>query len=304
MHSEVYIVIVTYNAMPWLKKCLKSTQPFKVIVVDNCSQDGTVEYIKNNFPQVKVLQQKTNHGFGKANNIGISWALSKGAEFVFLLNQDAYLLSDCIQIMLKVTKDLPEYGILCPVHLDGTGERLDARFSNCVNYSSNPDIFSDLILQKEVQPVYEVPFVNAAGWLIHKNCLTKIGGFDPIFFHYGEDDNYCQRLMYHGFKLGVVSKALMIHDRESREPVEYELYSPDYLKRKERSYKIVYADVNNNIDMSPAKKKLVKSVIKSFFLCRFSRVQYYWKELRMLQNIEPEIKSSRKRNREIGSHYL
>ena len=208
MNSKVSVIIVTYNAIPWLNKCLGSIDfdQYKVVVVDNCSKDETVTFIRNNYPSVKLFPEQENLGFGQGNNKGISYALQQGAERVFLLNQDAYLIHDCLEQLINLQKKHPDYGILSPVHTNATVTRLDRNFSIYVRFDRNPDFYSDHVLSNELDEVYEVPYVNAAGWLISKECLMTVGGFDPIFFHYGEDDNFCQRVHYHSYKIGVVPK--------------------------------------------------------------------------------------------------
>ena len=73
-----------------------------------------------------------------------------------------------------------------------------------------------VLLEKERTAVVRSEFVNAAAWLVTADCLRKAGGFDPIFFHYGEDDNYAQRVIHWGFGIGVLTCATIRHDRESR----------------------------------------------------------------------------------------
>src|SRR5690606_28048723 len=89
----IYTVIVTYNGMKWIGDCLESLCQSSilsnVIIVDNNSEDNTVGYLKEKFPEAVILPQNQNLGFGKANNLGISYALENGADFVFLFNQDA-----------------------------------------------------------------------------------------------------------------------------------------------------------------------------------------------------------------------
>lgn len=82
--------------MQWLQKCLDSCKGYQVIIVDNNSTDGTVSFIKENFPNIHLIPQTENLGFGQANNIGIKYALEQRAEYVFLLNQDAYLQEGCL----------------------------------------------------------------------------------------------------------------------------------------------------------------------------------------------------------------
>jgi GT2 family glycosyltransferase len=307
MIDKVYIVIVTYNGMQWLSKCLESTKGHALIVVDNNSNDGTVDFIKANYPEIILLEQTENLGFGQANNIGISRALSKGAEYVFLLNQDAYLLEDALNSLVDFQKNNSEYGILSPIHINTEKDKLDFGFANYLNFKINPYFISDAIISNPIRVVYDVPFVNAAAWLISKSCIENVGGFDPIFFHYGEDINYSQRVIYHGFKIGVLSKNFVIHDRELRKNKTIVPYSEGYLKYQERSYKIKYADVNNdnflnsfNYRVNKFKKEIIKSVLTFNFL-KFKQAK---SELSLLKSIKSEIIDSRSTNIKKGNHYI
>lgn len=98
---RIAVVILTYNPKKWLHKCLisleQSTIDLNVIVVDNKSTDGTNHIIKNDFPDVTLVEAKENQGFGKGNNVGIKIAINIGADYVFLLNQDAWIEPDTIK---------------------------------------------------------------------------------------------------------------------------------------------------------------------------------------------------------------
>ena len=107
----VHIVIVTYNGMSWLPKCLDSIPDgMPTIVVDNASTDQTCFYIQKEHPAVHVLAQKENLGFGRANNLGIQKALDEQTDAVFLLNQDAYLQKTVSQRLLKRIKLIQNTG--------------------------------------------------------------------------------------------------------------------------------------------------------------------------------------------------
>lgn len=215
--KKIFVIIVTYNGMKWIDKCLhsltKSTIPLIPIIIDNNSTDETVEYIYSHFPEIHLINTGENLGFGKANNVGIKYALEHNADGVFLLNQDAYIFPDTIEKLLPF---MDSYGIVSPIHLDGGGTRLDRGFINTLRMSPNmlPLLIEDLLLNRKCQSrIYEVPFINAAAWLLSKETLNKIGGFDPIFFHYGEDENYCHRILFHQMKVGFVSSSFVCHDR-------------------------------------------------------------------------------------------
>lgn len=218
MNQTIFTVIVTWNGMKWLKECMdsirRSTVPVKTIVIDNGSTDDTCDFISRNYPEVILCRAGKNLGFGQANNVGIRYAYDNGADYVYLLNQDAYIYPDMFERLLAVAED-PSHsnlGILSPLHVHGSRAKLDAQFKGYLRA-----IGTDFIEDKSVgQPkdVYCVECVPAAGWFIPRSTIEKIGGFDPIFFHYGEDHHYAYRINYHGLKVGVVPSAMMVHDRE------------------------------------------------------------------------------------------
>ena len=216
---NIYIIIVTYNAMKWAEKCFsslrKSSISVKTIVVDNGSTDGTQEYVKTNFPEVHFIQSPENLGFGKANNIGIEIAYKDGADFFYLMNQDAWIYEDSIQRLLEVYYQYPkkdEIGILSPMHLDGSEKKLDLHFENYLGkYVKNNRLLSDLFLHQQAL-WYEIDFINAAHWFLPKETVEKIGGFNPFYFHYGEDYDYVNRILFRKKKILVCPGARVVHD--------------------------------------------------------------------------------------------
>lgn len=213
---KIYSVVVTYNGKKWYDKCIgsliNSNVPVDVVVVDNASTDGTVEYLSHNYPSLHLICNKNNLGFAKANNIGIQYAISNGADYVFLLNQDAWVEVDTIKILLKTFNDNENVGIASPMHLNAEYTKLDKGFCNYLGSECISDAY-----MKKLKPYYSVPFVNAAAWLMSKSCIYKVGGFDTCLFkHYGEDDNYAQRVYYHGLKIMINTQCTICHDREYR----------------------------------------------------------------------------------------
>lgn len=304
-NDKIHIVIVTYNAMPWIQKCLESTLPYPVIVVDNSSVDDTVVFIRNNFPSVTLLPQKNNLGFGKANNIGIAKALELKAKAVFLLNQDAYLIDNCLDKLWTIQQAAPNYGILSPIHINGKQTKLDSGFSKYVKNTQNSDFFSDFVL-KNIQTVYDVPFVNAAGWLLSEKCITTVGGFDPLFFHYAEDDNYCHRVLYHGLKVGVVSDAFLIHDREDRKTPKIAPFSKQYFDLAERKYKLRLSNINISFEeeYSRIEKELKKIRFKKILKFQWAKALLVQKQLNRLAQFEKQIISHRAKSASLGRTYL
>ncbi|MBI3883899.1 MAG: glycosyltransferase family 2 protein [Sphingobacteriales bacterium] len=207
--------------MEWLKKCLwslrQSEYPCHIICIDNRSTDNTVSFIKNNFPDITLIEAEKNLGFGQANNIGLQLALQANAQHVFLLNQDAWINNDTIAILVKAQTNNPEWGIISPIHLNGSGDKMDIYFQQYLIQSDieHPTNYDTLSFPGK-NTIINTKFVNAAAWLISSNCINKVGGFDPIFFHYGEDTNYVQRVLNIGFKIGIHTGCSIYHDRENR----------------------------------------------------------------------------------------
>lgn len=207
MKKKIAVVIVTFNGEIWIKKNLnslfKSNYPLDIIIVDNASTDETINIIQE-FSAIELIQNKNNLGFGKANNIGIDLALKKGADAIFLLNQDTWIFENTISNLAEVLFENPNLGIVSPIHYSAEESILDENFNTYYNRFNKGEDSESLRI---------VPFVNAAAWLVSKECLSKTGYFDPIFNHYGEDRNYCERVKYHEYKIGIVKNATICHDR-------------------------------------------------------------------------------------------
>jgi GT2 family glycosyltransferase len=203
--------------MNWIEKCIRSVLDSSctvhIIVVDNGSKDGTTDHIEVNFPGVHLIRSEKNLGFGQANNIGIAKAIKEGAAYLFLLNQDAWVEPSTIQSLLQTGIAFPGYGVISPLHFNGSGTALDRFFEQ---YLRNAGISGTVAELQSDSRLIPVEFVNAAAWLISRDCIEACGGFDPIFFHYGEDINYTQRSLFHGFRIGVFTGARIWHDREQR----------------------------------------------------------------------------------------
>lgn len=248
LSTDILAVVVTYNAMPWVDRCVGSLgSAVHILVVDNGSTDGTQDRIRTAFPEVELIQAEENLGFGQANNIGLRKALQLGAPHVLLLNQDAWLTPGSLDRLVNMSEQHPHFGVLSPMHLNGPGDQLDVGFSNYIVPKQCPDLVSDLVLGTPREDPYPITFVNAAAWLITMKCLRTVGGFNPNFFHYGEDVNYLHRLHYHGLQTGIVAHAWVHHDRGGRQANRY---FDDPVLRRGRQLKMAFANPNTERSLS------------------------------------------------------
>lgn len=219
MTNSIFAIVVTYNGIKWIDRCLRSllssSVTVEVLVIDNASTDNTVQHIKSCYPQVQLFCAGKNLGFGGGNNLGLKKALDNNARYCFLLNQDAWVETTTIESLVVAQEQQPAFGILSPVHLNGAGDDYDHDFYNYLLEAYDKSLLYQFLNGNELKGVVlEVPFVNAAAWLISRDCLVKTGGFDPLFFHYGEDDNYAGRATHNNFKTGILLSERMWHDRE------------------------------------------------------------------------------------------
>ena len=302
------VIIVTYNGMQWLERCLASVpKSYELVIVDNHSTDDTVAFIEENYPKAKLFKEKQNLGFGQANNKGIRYALNQGADYVYLLNQDAYLEANTIEKLIEICQQDHTFGILSPFHYTDGFKALDANF---LMYLERYGVHQQIIMdanEDTLKNVYEIPFVNAAGWLLTRAVLKKVGGFDPIFFHYGEDRNYCQRVLYHQLKIGIVLGSAMIHDRENRKVEPIKQYSEKYYEEFTRYAKIEWGDINLADFESKFDRKLTywKSLQRKAFL-QFNFIKYkdFKRKLRLLKILYPQLQQSRLQNKKTYQSYL
>lgn len=225
MTHSLYVIIVTYNAMRWLDRCLsslyKTTIKPIVIVIDNCSVDGTPDYIKSNYPEVTQILSKDNLGFGRANNLGLEIALKEHADYVYLLNQDAWVQEETFEVLIETMQRHPEFALLSPWQ-KYPNNKTEYWFEEFFNKRENKqDELKDDGVFNSYSP--------AAHWMLSRQCVEKIGGFSPSFPHYGEDENYMQRIIWHGMKVGVCNKTAAVHDTGVRTQTLEQKFYREYI---------------------------------------------------------------------------
>ena len=213
--QRLLVIIVTYNGMQWIDRCvsgvLQSSAPADIFLWDNHSADGTAAHVREALPSVHLVESPENLGFAAGNNAGFRYALEQGYDAVYLLNQDAWVLPDTLAHLLRQASAHPDFGILSPLQMRADGISYNKAFARDVLPLARP-AGDDLL---------EVPFVMAAHWLVTRACLEKVGLFASLFPHFGNDDNYCHRVLYHGFRIGYVPSVKGIHDHwEGQRTVE------------------------------------------------------------------------------------
>lgn len=269
-------IIVTYNAMPWLEKCLGSLRNSQlrtdVFLIDNASKDDTISVTRKLFPEVEIVENNDNLGFGAANNLGLKLAHARGYEYFFLLNQDAWVEENTIGNLIAYMDLHQAFGVMSPVHLNGKGDDFDRLFRHFIRNHLPSDDFLD---RRGKEPsCCEVGFVNAAAWMLSRQCLEQVGLFHPLFYHYGEDSNYLARVRFEKIKIGVLSETYIYHDREDRKgnPIK----SAPKNAFKQASLKILLHPYN----VSLGRKGWVEVIYKAYYIANKRKVHgvefYAW----------------------------
>lgn len=304
-HPSVFVIIVTYKGKQWYDRCLgslrQSTIALNVVVIDNASNDGSIEYIRDHYPEVHLIQSNENVGFGRANNIGMRYALQHECDYVFLLNQDAWVEPDTISQLVEIHKNNPQYGVFSPVHLNAAKNGFEKILveSYLVNSTIiDPYWVNDLYFDC-LKEVYPIKFINAAAWLLPCSTLRIVGGFDPLFYHYGEDDNYIQRVLFHGLKVGFCPRVRIVHDHQLS--INAQVIQPLYLFHK--SILVESANINTNFRL-PTFCHTIVYCVKSIVCKRFDSCRSYWKRYSYLKKNKEAIMRSRTKNIMKGMTWL
>jgi len=210
------IIIVTYNVSDHLQYCLLSVYrsaknlDAEVIVIDNASTDNTVQVVKERFPKVLIIENKSNDGFSKGCNHGA--AMAKGETLLFL-NPDTIVGESTLEYVLNHLSNHAKVGAAGVMMIDGTGKFLpeskrgipDSWNSFCkilglTSLFPNSYIFSGYHaghLSKEQE--HSVPVLSGAFMMVKRTAFKEVGGFDERFFMYGEDIDLSMGLVKHGY---------------------------------------------------------------------------------------------------------
>ncbi len=211
----VSIIIVNWNGKKWLEMCLSSIKKqtytkLEVIIVDNNSSDDSIEFIKKNYPDYKVIANKKNDGFAKGNNLGITE--SKG-EYIILLNNDIYVEPGYVEKFINAFKEIPNLGIAQSKIIWMKDKKL---LDGCGSFWTNTTFLYHYGFRKEgtlkqYNQSFPVFSVKGASMIVKKTVFEKIGLFDDDFWSYYEETDLCHRAWIAGFECWYYPKATIYH---------------------------------------------------------------------------------------------
>ena len=224
---DVSIIIVNWNTKKLLKDCLTSIyeqrrdMDFEVIVVDNCSSDGSAEMVRTEFPKVTLIENRENRGFAAANNQAI--AIANG-RYILLLNSDTIVLDKAIEKTVSFADANPEAAAFgCRVlNPDRTVQTTCFMFPSILNmllsstylykfFPGNKFFGREQMTWWDRNDVREVDVVTGCFILVRSEAIEQVGILDERFFMYGEETDWCYRFKKNGWKIMFTPAGQIIH---------------------------------------------------------------------------------------------
>ncbi len=254
-NKQLSIIIVNFNSGSYAVDCIASifrqeNINFEIIVVDNASQDNSIELLRENFSdRIKLIESKENLGFGRANNLAASQACG---EYLLLLNPDTVIENPhALKMMLEQLRNNAEIGLLGPaIDEPRKNKQVLPRYS----YPSSRSLkFTDKFKNLPGQ----IAWLLGACMLIRRSLFEKINGFDPDYFLYGEDADICLKVRVAGYSIAYYDDVEIMHVAGVS---EFSANSLDKWLRKKRGVFLFCAKHYDSRDLLKiAKKTIYKS---------------------------------------------
>jgi GT2 family glycosyltransferase len=219
------VVIVNWKVREFLERCLNSVfshlegRKFEVIVIDNASEDGSVEMVRQKFPQVRLIVNSENYGFARACNQGIN--VSQG-KYLFFLNPDSELTPGICEAIMNFMEVHPQVGIGgCYLYYpDGRAQTSFYRLTTLTNAFSRAVLLYFLLPRNRLtaplfddylKPGEPIQRVCGGAMVLRRDMLEKVGPFDESFFLYSEDEDLCYRARQEGWQIAAIPGTRVIH---------------------------------------------------------------------------------------------
>ncbi|MFC1645399.1 glycosyltransferase family 2 protein [Patescibacteria group bacterium] len=210
LNLKVFVVILNYNGKDVIERCLTSVlnsdyPNLEIVVVDNNSTDGSLEFIKRKFSKVHFIKNSRNIGFSAGNNVGIRFAIERMADYVFILNNDAWVEKNSITKLVEFTEKNQEISISNPLIMKNKrevwfeGGRIDWMKMKAYHLKNSQ----------------KTDYLTGCAMLIGKDVFKKIGLFDEDYFLYYEDVDFSVRAVRSGFGIGINRNSIIFHNESS-----------------------------------------------------------------------------------------
>jgi GT2 family glycosyltransferase len=216
---KVAIVVLNHNGKFLAERCLRSVMassyPEKdLILVDNASTDGSVQYLGGVFPQLVILQNAENLGVAGGRNLGFREALRRGNEYVLSLDNDARIDAQLIEQLLEVAEADPHIGVLGPKTFSDDGSGTIQCAGGKITYTQNVCAHRGLgeLDRGQYEEIEDVDYFPGFGFMARSAVFEELNFIDETFYGYGhEDTDFCVRAKRLGYRVVYVPTAVMLH---------------------------------------------------------------------------------------------
>ena len=218
--ADVSVVVVTYDSIQWIERCLESVRGYETIVVDHGSSDGTVELVRERFPQVRLIQEE-NVGLGAGSNAGMRVA---AGDYFLLLNSDAWTVDDAVERLAGFADEHPEAAVVGPrlLNPDGSLQPSVRGFPTLWRLATEYLFLRKLAPRSRAlnafygarfshDEVREADFLMGACLLVRREAADTVGLFDEDFFMFSEETDWCYRFRQAGWKVLFFPGAEFVH---------------------------------------------------------------------------------------------
>ena len=218
MQKEVYIIVLNWNGKDDTLECLKSLEKinysnYRIIVVDNGSEDDSVSEIRRRFSNVKIIENKKNLGFSGGNNVGIKYAIDNGAHYVLLINNDTTVEKDFLNELVEIGESDEKIGVLgSKIYFYSEPNRIwfaGGKVSWLKNKGTH--IGLDQIDSGQYDKIKEMDYLTGCCLLIKREVIEKIGVLSEDYFLYYEDTDFSLRAKNADYKIVYVPKSKIYH---------------------------------------------------------------------------------------------
>jgi len=211
---KVLATIICHEGEKWIQECIESINKnsydnLQILIIDNASKDETTSIIETNFENIILYKLPSNIGFGRAANMGIRYAINHKYDYLFLLNQDLKLRADCILNLVQTCQTHSNVVIASPLQMTYDGSQIDPVFGKL--FKESKLTVNDIRKKKFGKKTLQVDSVVGAAMFIRTELFKIIGYFDPLFFLYHEEGDFCRRARYHGFQVHIIPDAEILH---------------------------------------------------------------------------------------------
>ena len=215
---KVFIIVLTYKNYDDTRECLDSVtrldyDPFEVVVVDNCSLDGSLEKLKHDYPDHVYIENARNLGFSGGNNVGIRYALERGADFVWLLNNDTSVHPEALARLMDAADIMEDAGILgSMIYYYDFPDRIHFAGGKIVKgRGKGRHIGGEEVADYYFDSPLETGFATGASLLASREMIEQVGMLDEAYFLYLEDVDWALRARDKGWRTYLVPDSVVWH---------------------------------------------------------------------------------------------